>query len=116
MDKDKNPLTVCMTNCVFATSDIAAGSIGVDGAVTHDGLGNCQQLAKSALKLVDEPNGDYTPSTRSPLYDKGLADDWIVDLVGYRDLADGQRIFGGGLDIGAYECQLDKPGMMLIFR
>ena len=116
MDKDKNPLAVCMTNCMFATSDIAAGSIGVDGAVTHDGLGNCRQLAKSELKLVDEPNGDYTPSTRSPLYDKGLADDWIVDLVGYRDLAGGRRIFGGGLDIGAYECQLDKPGMMLIFR
>ena len=114
MDKDKNPLTVCMTNCVFATSDLAAGSIGAGGAVTHDGLGACRQLAKAALKLVDEPNGDYTPTTRSPLYGTGRADDWILSLVGDKDLAGNQRMFGGGLDIGAYECQLNKPGAMLI--
>ena len=116
MDMYNNPLAVAMTNCVFVSSDLDAADIGADGVITHDGFGNCRQIAKAALKLVDVPNGDYTPSTRSPLYDKGLADDWIVDLVGYRDLADGQRIFGRGLDIGAYECQLDKPGMMLIFR
>ena len=112
--KDGTALAVCMTNCVFVSSDLDAADIGADGVVTHDGLGACRQLAKSALKLVDEPNGDYTPTTRSPLYGTGCADDWILSLVGDKDLAGNQRMFGGGLDIGAYECQLNKPGAMLI--
>lgn len=108
--------SMVFTNCVFVSSDLDVADIGADGTVTHDGFGNCRQIAKSALKLLDEPNGNYTPTTRSPLYNKGLADDWIVNLVGDKDLAGNQRVFGKGIDIGAYECQLNPPGFVLSFR
>ena len=106
--------SMTLTDCVFVSSDLPASDIGASGVVTHDGFGNCCQVLKAALKLVDEPNGDYTPTTRSPLYGTGCADDWIIELVGDKDLVGNQRVFGGGLDIGAYESQLNKPGLMLI--
>ena len=105
--------SMALTNCVFVSSDLDAADVGVDGAVTHEGFGGCRQVAKSALKLVDEPNGDYTPKTRSPLYNTGLADDWVVALVGGMDLAGKRRLFGSGLDVGAYESQRFPPGFLL---
>ncbi len=114
--KDGTALVVCMTNCIFVSSDIAAGGIGADGTVTHDGLGNCRQLAKTALKLVDEPNGDYTPHHRSPLHDAGLRDEWILLAVGATDLAGKQRLVGEGLDIGAYESQWKPKSITISFK
>ena len=107
-------VAVAMTNCVFSTSDISAGETAADGTVSHEGVSNCRKIAAANLKFVDASNGDYTPTTRSPLYGTGCADDWILSLVGDKDLAGNQRMFGGGLDIGAYEGQLNKPGAMLI--
>lgn len=116
MTMEGNSIAVAMTNCIFETSDVIADVIGADGTVTHDGLGNCRQLLKAALKLADEPNGDYTPTRRSPLYGTGCEDAWILSLVGSKDLAGNARVFGEGIDIGAYESQINKPGMKFILR
>ena len=114
--KEGTALAVVMTNCVFTTSDIASGSIGADGAVSYDGIDNCRQLAVAALKLTDAANGDYTPTYRSPLYDAGLSDDWLLSLVGMLDRGGNVRIFGSGIDIGAYECQRVPPGIVFCVR
>ena len=103
-----------LTNCVFATSDIPAGEIGADGTVTHDGFGNCRQVSAANIKFEDAANGNYTPKTKSPLYNAGLATSWIIDIVGGEDLSGNARVFDRGIDIGAYECQLKKPGIMVI--
>ena len=94
-----------MVSCVYVKSQSAVGE-------DWEGLVNCKKVAD--VRFVDAPNGDYTPKTRSYAYDAGLMADWILDLVGDRDLAGNPRVFGRGLDIGAYECQLKKPGAMLI--
>ena len=54
--------------------------------------------------------------TRSAAYDAGCQDPWILSLVGATDLAGNDRVFGGRIDIGAYESQVRKPGAMFIFR
>ena len=114
--KEGGTYSMSLTNCVFVTSDLNAMDIAADGTVMHEGIGNCRQLSMTALKLVDEPNGDYTPKTRSPLYGTGCEDAWILSLVGSKDFAGNARVFGEGIDIGAYESQINKPGMKFILR
>ena len=96
-----------MANCVFVKSQN-----GVDE--NWEGLVNCKQVAD--VKFVDAANGDYTPKTRSYAYDAGLMADWILDLVGDRDLAGNPRVFGNRLDAGAYESQCWPPGCLLIVK
>jgi len=96
-----------MTNCVFVKSQNGVGE-------NWEGLVNCRKVAD--VKFVDATNGNYTPTTRSSLYNTGFADDGIVTLIGDRDIVGNRRVFGGGLDIGAYECQLIPPGFVLSFR
>ncbi|MBR2839059.1 MAG: hypothetical protein IKE55_09765 [Kiritimatiellae bacterium] len=107
-------VAVAMTNCVFSSTDVAAGEIGADGTVTHEGLYNCRKIAAKGLKFANAASGDYTPTTRSPLYNAGLESDWILTLAGAEDLAGNARVFDRGIDIGAYECQSNPPGMMLL--
>ena len=94
-----------MANCVFVGSQR-----GVDEK--WDGLVNCKKVAD--VKFADAANGDYTPTTRSPLYNAGCQEPWLFALVGETDLAGNTRVFGAGIDIGAYECQKLKPGTVVI--
>ena len=93
-----------MANCVFVKSQN-----GVDE--NWDGLVNCKQVAD--VKFEDAANGNYTPKTTSAAYNYGLADEWILELVGAKDIAGNMRVFGNGLDVGAYESQRWPPGMIL---
>ena len=96
-----------MVNCVFVKSQAGVGE-------DWKNLVNCKKVAD--VKFTDAANGDYTPMTRSPLYDAGCQEPWLLSLVGDKDLAGNPRVFGKRVDIGAYECQKLKPGVMLIFR
>ena len=98
---------LALTNCVIsATYD--------DVSENFPGLANCRITTK--IRVVDEANGDYTPTTGSPLYDKAAQDAWILSLVGDRDFAGNRRVFGDGLDIGAFECQEFPPALKIIVR
>jgi hypothetical protein len=97
-------------------SDIDAAEIAPDGTVLTEGFGNCRKVSKAALKLADEPNGDYVPTYRSVLYNAGCSEDWILALSGMKDLAKKARFFGEGIDIGAYECQDLPPGLVFSIR
>ena len=108
--------TLSLTNCVFMASDIDAAEIAPDGTVLTEGFGNCRKVSKAALKLADEPNGDYVPTYRSVLYNAGCSEDWILALSGMKDLAEKARFFGDGIDIGAYECQDLPPGLVFSIR
>ena len=96
-----------MVSCVFVKSQSGVGE-------DWEGLVNCKKVAD--VRFVDAANGDYTPKTRSAAYDAGCQDPWILSLVGATDLAGNDRVFGGRIDIGAYESQVRKPGAMFIFR
>ena len=96
-----------MVNCVFVGSQ--------NGVDEHwEGLVNCKKVAD--VRFADAANGDYTPKTRSPLYDAGCQEPWLLSLVGETDLVGNPRVFGAAIDIGAYECQKMKPGAMLQVR
>ena len=98
---------LALTNCVItATYD--------DVSETFPGLANCR-ITKQ-IKVADEANSNYAPTTGSPLYDKAAQDAWILSLVGDRDLAGNRRVFGEGLDIGAFECQAYPPALKIIVR
>ena len=96
-----------MVNCVFVKSQN-----GVDE--NWEGLVNCKKVAN--VRFVDAANGDYTPKTSSAAYDYGLADDWILGLVGEKDIVGNRRVFGNRLDAGAYESQCWPPGCLLIVK
>ena len=96
---------LALTNCIFTASDMADD---------YQGLYKCRKV--SDVKFADAANGDYTPTTRSAAYDAGCQEPWLLSLVGDKDLAGNPRVFGKRVDIGAYECQKLKPGVMLIFR
>ena len=112
-DSNKDPVAVSMESCVFTTSDIASNEIGKDGGVLHDGLSGCRQFASAKLKFADAESGDYTPTYKSPLYNSALSVDWIISIAGAKDLGRNLRLFGSGMDIGAYECQCYPPGLVL---
>ncbi len=98
---------LALTNCVIsATYD--------DVSENFSGLANCRITTQ--IKVADEANGDYTPTTGSPLYDKAAQDAWILSLVGDRDLAGNRRVFGDRLDIGAFECQEFPPALKIIVK
>ena len=112
-DKTDGNLPLVMTNCLFATCDSYV-KIDANGYVTNDGVANTRKVAN--MRFVDAANGDYTPKTSSPMYDAGCQDPWLLSLVGDKDLAGNQRVFGEYIDIGAYECQNLRPGFMLILK
>ena len=85
-----------------------------DQAEDYEGLYNCKQVAD--MKFADEANGDYTPKYRSPAYNAGCQEPWLLELAGAKDLAGNTRVFGDGIDIGAYECQRFPPGAVFTVR
>ena len=104
-------LPLVMTNCVFGRAD-SYTKLDANGYVTNNGVANTRKI--SNMKFMDVANGDYTPKTSSPLYGAGCQEPWLLELVGATDLAGNPRVFGAGIDIGAYECQLRKPGVLVI--
>ncbi len=98
---------LALTNCVITATYN-------DVSETFPGLANCR-ITKQ-IKVADEANGNYTPTTGSPLYDKAAQDAWILSLVGDRDLAGNRRVFGDRLDIGAFECQAYPPALKIIVK
>ena len=126
-DKGKDPYYWCdvrahdlngdqplvMTNCVFGRAD-SYTTLDANGYVTNAGVANTRKV--SDVKFADAANGDYTPTTRSAAYNAGCQEPWILALLGEKDLAGNPRVYGGALDIGAYECQKNRPGAMLLVR
>ena len=104
-------LTLVMTNCVFGRADKYT-TLDANGYVTNAGVANTRRVTN--MRFADAANGDYTPTTRSPLYGAGCQEPWLLSFVGATDLAGNPRVFGKGVDIGAYECQKLKPGTMLL--
>ena len=96
-----------MVNCIFVNSQ---NGVGAD----WEGLVNC--LKVSDVRFADAASGDYTPTTRSAAYNAGCQEPWILALLGEKDLAGNPRVYGGALDIGAYECQKDRPGLWLMVK
>ena len=126
-DKGKDPYYWCdvrahdangdqplvMTNCVFGRAD-SYTTLDANGYATNAGVANTRKVAD--MKFTDAANGDYTPKTSSPLYNAGCQEPWLLALLGETDLAGNPRVFGAGIDIGAYECQKLKPGAMMIVK
>ena len=103
-------LPVVMTNCLFQTCDQYT-LLDDNGYVTNDCVAATRKV--SNMLLENPANGDYTPTTRSAAYNAGCQEPWILALLGEKDLAGNPRVYGGALDIGAYECQKDRPGLWL---
>ena len=110
--KDGN-LPLVMTNCVFGKAD-SYTKLDSNGYVTNAGVANTRKV--DDMRFVDTAKGDYTPKKRSPLCNTGCQEPWILSLVGESDLAENPRVLGARIDIGAYECQDYKSGVMLLIR
>jgi hypothetical protein len=59
--------------------------------------------------FFNAPEGDYSLSVFSPCIDSGTPDTTGLSLP-ENDLAGNMRIFGSGVDMGAYECPTDPTG------
>lgn len=106
-------LPLVMTNCVFGTCD-SDTTLDADGFVTNDGVANTRKIAD--MKFEDAANGNYTPRWKSAACNAGCREPWLLALVGESDLAGNARVFGDGIDIGAYECQKNPPGFAFSIR
>ena len=100
---DLHPVLENMTNCLWVTG---GGSATIDSATCANVI--TVATVADALAMLD---ADYAPLAGSDLVDAGdrallakLAGDVSVDLAG------GQRIYGGALDIGAFEYDL-RPAL-----
>ncbi len=100
---DLHPVLENMTNCLWVTG---GGSATIDSATCATVI--TVATVADALAMLD---ADYAPLAGSDLVDAGdrallakLAGDVSVDLAG------GQRIYGGALDIGAFEYDL-RPAL-----
>jgi hypothetical protein len=102
-----------MTNCFFEKCD-ASTTLDANGYITNEGVSNTRKV--SDMKFTDAANGNYTPKYRSVAYNAGCSEPWILELVGDKDLAGNPRVFGEGLDVGAYECQRFPPGAVFTVR
>ena len=106
-------LPLVMTNCFFEKCDTYT-KLDANGYITNEGVANTRKV--SDMKFADAANGNYTPKYRSVAYNAGCSEPWILELVGDRDLAGNPRVFGEGLDVGAYECQRFPPGAVFTVR
>ena len=104
-------LTLVMTNCFFGKCD-SYTLLDASGFVTNNGCASTRKVAD--FKFENASGGAYTPTIRSPAYDAGCSEGWLLALAGLKDLAGNERVFGAAIDIGAYESQKRKPGVMLI--
>lgn len=103
--QDGSTFPLALTNCLYNVSDQAED---------YEGLFNCKKVAD--MKFEDAANGNYTPRWKSAACNAGCREPWILELVGEKDLAGNKRVFGDGIDIGAYECQKYPPGSALSIR
>lgn len=106
-------LELVMTNCFFGKCD-SYTLLDASGCVTNNGCASTRKIAD--FKFENASGGDYTPTTRSPAYDAGCSEDWLLAIAGTKDFAGNERVFGAAIDVGAYESQKLKPGIMLIVR
>ncbi len=122
---------VPFVNCVF-DNRYTSGSQDISVPGTHSNVGatltNCWFYAKNRIetfmpntncvftsnpRFVDMENGDYHLTRKSPLRDAGLDRDWMTNAV---DLDGNPRVFGKAVDIGCYENQELKQGLILLLR
>ncbi len=96
---DLQPVLENMTNCLWVDG---GGNATIDSATCANVI--TVSTVEDALAMLDEA---YAPIDGSALVDAGerallakLSGDVSTDLAG------GQRIYGGALDIGAFECDL----------
>ena len=106
-------LPLVMTNCFFEKSD-SYTTLDANGYITNEGVSNTRKV--SDMKFTDAANRNYTPKYKSVAYNAGCSEPWILELVGDKDLAGNPRVFGEGLDVGAYECQRFPPGAVFTVR
>ena len=101
---------VAYTNCLVEayTEDVPE---------THEGC-----IVGQRPRFVSPANADYRPKSGSPLRDKALTLDWMTDdatdLDGKprRISSDGKAYPDSLPDIGCYECDIPKPGLLLQVR
>lgn len=70
-------------------------------------------------KFSGLPGAPLEPKTSSPLVGRGKVMDWMALAYDIRGSADGgkyQRLRDGKCDLGAYQCWLDRSGLMLLVR
>ena len=98
------------SNCCFKTPpssyQVPSGNITTNNCFHVDTL--------DGFKFVDYANGDYRLQRKSPLCDRGMMLDWMT--AGATDLDGNERVHLNLPDIGCYECQLNPPGFIMVFR
>lgn len=98
---------VSMVNCAYTACDYSFNEADAE----YWGFTNC---VKTANLFVNASSGNYTLRPSSPARNTGLTEDWILALVGDRDLAGNPRVPDGRIDMGAFQHVL--RGTLLIVR
>lgn len=93
-----------MTNCIYSV----AGS-----GVNAGKFSECKSVAD--FKFAETDGSAYDLKSSSPAFNAGRLEDWMVPLLGGKDIAGRPRVKFGAVDIGALEAQ-KYPHFGLIIR
>ena len=115
---------VTMANCVLQANEET--SPNAPDMRDADKSGKTAELTAAVIargpRFVSPANGDWRLKSSSPLRDKGLVLDWMTDEATDLDCklrrisSDGKAYPDSLPDIGCYECDIPKPGLMLYVR
>ena len=87
---------VSMVNCAYTKRDYSFNEADAE----YWGFTNC---VKTAELFVSAAEGNFSLKGKSPARNAGLVEDWIIALVGDRDLAGNPRVRDGRIDMGAFQ-------------
>lgn len=105
-DHQGNVIQRYLTNCVFKT-------VLSDFNVDADGYHNCK-IAPNFKFAATADGGEYDIKKRSPAFNAGVVEEWMVPLLGGCDFAKRPRVKYDAIDVGALECQFAPPFAVIL--
>lgn len=102
---------------------VAKDDMNFDDWTDPEDRGTIWQFGANGIAATPKFSGSadapFEPKTSSPLVGRGKVMDWMASAHDIRGMAeDGKylRLRNGKCDLGCYQCWLDAPGLLLLFR
>lgn len=106
LDHQGNVTQRYLTNCVFK-------AVGSDYDANAEGYAMCK--VEPLFKFYpSEDGGEFDIKSRSPAFNAGVLEDWMVPILSGGDFAGRARVKYDAIDVGALECQHVPPFAVIL--